>query len=155
MAQEAIRASSAIALFARPPHCEFRGSRPVSRVLSRTIIHLGLLSPAASSNLPGSARGRGSCFPIWSCSGWGLPCRGVLPPARCALTAPFHPYRPKPAVYFLWHFPWARAPQALPGTLPVGARTFLPLQAASDCLADSGANNTGNAAKLPLKSRKR
>ncbi len=33
-----------------------------------------------------------ACSPIWSCSGWGLPCRGVLPPARCALTAPFHPY---------------------------------------------------------------
>jgi len=30
------------------------------------------------------------------------------------------------AVYFLWHFPWARAPQVLPGTLPYGARTFLP-----------------------------
>src|SRR5271156_3038868 len=26
---------------------------------------------------------------------------------------------------FLLHFPWARAPQALPGTLPDGARTFL------------------------------
>jgi hypothetical protein len=25
----------------------------------------------------------------------------------------------------LWHFPWAHAPQALPGTLPCGARTFL------------------------------
>jgi len=44
------------------------------------------------------------------------------------------------AVYFLWHFPWARAPQALPGILPAGARTFLPLQAVSDCLADSAAN---------------
>src|SRR6185312_12722035 len=32
-------------------------------------------------------------FPIWPCSRWGLPCRRVLPPARCALTAPFHPYR--------------------------------------------------------------
>ena len=31
--------------------------------------------------------------PIWSCSRWGLPCRGVLPAARCALTAPFHPYQ--------------------------------------------------------------
>ncbi|MES1940327.1 hypothetical protein T5B8_08794 [Salinisphaera sp. T5B8] len=30
--------------------------------------------------------------PIWSCSGWGLPCREPLPDARCALTAPFHPY---------------------------------------------------------------
>ena len=34
-----------------------------------------------------------ACPPIWSCSKWGLPCRRVLPPARCALTAPFHPYR--------------------------------------------------------------
>ena len=66
------------------------------------------------------------CSPIWSCSGWGLPCRGVLPPARCALTAPFHPYRPKPAVYFLWHFPWARAPQALPGTLSRRSPDFPP-----------------------------
>lgn len=53
-----------------------------------------------------------------------------LPPARCALTAPFHPYLPPywagSAVSFLWHFPWTRAPQALPGTLPCGARTFLP-----------------------------
>ena len=31
--------------------------------------------------------------PIWSCSRWGLPSRSVLPPARCALTAPFHPYQ--------------------------------------------------------------
>jgi hypothetical protein len=31
--------------------------------------------------------------PIWPCSRWGLPCRSVLPPARCALTAPFQPYR--------------------------------------------------------------
>ena len=35
-------------------------------------------------------------FPTWSCSGWGLPSRSVLPPARCALTAPFHPYLAKP-----------------------------------------------------------
>ena len=32
------------------------------------------------------------CPPIWSCSGWGLPSHRVLPPARCALTAPFQPY---------------------------------------------------------------
>ena len=31
-------------------------------------------------------------LPIWSCSKWGLPCRKLLPVARCALTAPFHPY---------------------------------------------------------------
>ena len=37
-------------------------------------------------------RGQRHCLPIWSCSRWGLPSRSVLPPARCALTAPFHPY---------------------------------------------------------------
>src|SRR5579885_440380 len=74
------------------------GSRPVSRVLSRAIIPLGPASPRASSGLPGSACEHrctlvGGCFPIWPCSRWGLPCRRVLPPARCALTAPFHPCR--------------------------------------------------------------
>jgi hypothetical protein len=29
----------------------------------------------------------------------------LLPAARCALTAPFHPYQPKLAVSFLLHFP--------------------------------------------------
>jgi len=29
----------------------------------------------------------------------------LLPVARCALTAPFHPYPADGAVYFLWHFP--------------------------------------------------
>jgi len=37
-------------------------------------------------------RGPRDRSPIWPCSGWGLPCRRVLPPTRCALTAPFHPY---------------------------------------------------------------
>ena len=32
-------------------------------------------------------------IPIWPCSRWGLPSHGMLPPMRCALTAPFHPYR--------------------------------------------------------------
>ena len=31
--------------------------------------------------------------PIWPCSKRGLPCHELLPVARCALTAPFHPYR--------------------------------------------------------------
>ena len=56
----------------------------------------------------------------------------MLPPARCALTAPFHPYLRHPCGrhvggIFLLHFPWARAPQALPGTVSEGARTFLPI----------------------------
>lgn len=37
-------------------------------------------------------RGPRHCSPIWPCSRWGLPCHGVLPRVRCALTAPFHPY---------------------------------------------------------------
>ena len=32
-------------------------------------------------------------IPIWPCSKRGLPCRKLLPVARCALTAPFQPYR--------------------------------------------------------------
>ncbi len=106
----------------------------VSRVLSGTIIHLGWPSPTTSSNLPGSPLGTGGVdksthSPIWSCSGRGLPCRELLPVARCALTAPFHPYpatqKSHLAVYFLWHFPWVCTPQALPGALSEGARTFL------------------------------
>ena len=31
--------------------------------------------------------------PIWSCFGWSLPCTKLLLAGRCALTAPFHPYR--------------------------------------------------------------
>src|SRR5205807_7726601 len=57
----------------------------------------------------------------------------LLPEPRCALTAPFHPCRSKAAcanlrtwaVCSLLHFPWARAPQGLPGTRSAGARTFL------------------------------
>ena len=119
----------------------------ISRVLSSTTIHLGQPSPTASSNLPGSPLGTGGAqkrySPIWSCSRRGLPCRELLPVARCALTAPFHPYRPRsrrrfPAVYFLWHCPWAHTLQALPGALSEGARTFLcKPEACSDCLADS------------------
>ena len=38
------------------------GSRPISRVLSRTIIHLGPPSPATSSDLPESTAGHGIAF---------------------------------------------------------------------------------------------
>jgi hypothetical protein len=44
------------------------------------------------------------------------------------------------AVYSLLHFPWVRTPQALPGTLSCGARTFLHARLGStrsDRLADS------------------
>ena len=112
------------------------GSRPISRVLSWTIIPLGRTSPCASSDLPGNTRGpraaASSCllpYLVLLRAGFAVPF--LLPGPRCALTAPFHPYRPaglrRPtlAVCFLLHFPWALAPQALPGALPCGARTFL------------------------------
>lgn len=130
-----------------------RRSRPISRVLSWTVIRLGATSPQRSSNLPGSSAGHanGSLFGLAP----GGVCRaGPLPDSRCALTAPFHPYRPlatplrppnalgdayaSPTRFsggrgvtrdvggiFLLHFPSACAAQALPGTLPYGARTFL------------------------------
>jgi hypothetical protein len=43
--------------YARTPILNSVGSRPVSRVLSGAIIPLGLVSPRASSSLPGSACG--------------------------------------------------------------------------------------------------
>ena len=134
------------------------GSRPVSRVLSRAVIHLRRTSPYACSDLPGSGAGHassptGDALPYLVLLRVGFTLPPVLPPARCALTAPFHPYpassrthtallrghiprllRGHEAVCFLWHFPWARAPQGLPGTLPFGARTFLRLEIrGSDC----------------------
>ena len=66
---------------------------PISRVLSWTIIHLGQMSPFGSSNLPESSASSAIGFLF------GLAPSGVyhrhelLPVMRCALTAPFHPYR--------------------------------------------------------------
>jgi hypothetical protein len=68
------------------------GSRPISRVLSWTVIHLVNMSPCDSSNLPGNLYGPHQCSPIWSCSEWGLPChccyqqRGALLPHHFNLT---------------------------------------------------------------------
>ena len=50
----------------------------------------------------------------------------TLPPARCALTAPFHPY-PLPkrqAVCFLWRFPWGRPRRTLSGAVSVWSPDF-------------------------------
>jgi len=66
--------------------------QPISRVLSRTIIHLGWLLPATSSSLPESDASHTEWIPIWPCSKWGLPSRAVLPRTRCAFSAPFRPY---------------------------------------------------------------
>ena len=125
---------------------EWRRSRPVSRVLSRTVIPLGASSPIRSSNLPGGTAGR-SMASLFGLAPGGVCRAGPLPDSRCALTAPFHPCphsalpfgeagtldrtfvrqapRRTAGGIFLLHFPSARAAQALPGTVPCGARTFL------------------------------
>ncbi|GEM_PF-901520 len=102
-------------------------SRPISRVLSWTVIPLGAASPRRSSNLPGPDAGN-VMRSLFGLAPGGVCRAGPLPDSRCALTAPFHPCRPAEAVLggiFLLHFPSARAAQALPGTVPCGARTFL------------------------------
>ena len=61
-----------------------RRSRPVSRVLSWTVIPLGQLSPTGSSNLPGSDAGHAMLpYSVLLRVGFALP-RGVVP-ARGAL----------------------------------------------------------------------
>ena len=61
---------------ARPREGDWR-SRPVSRVLSRTVIHLGHASPHASSDLPGSGAGH-AIAPLF-----GLAPGGVYRAAAC------------------------------------------------------------------------
>jgi hypothetical protein len=123
---------------------ELGWSRPISRVLSRTIIHLEPPSPAASSNLPGSPRGQRfrapkgpRILPYLSCSRWGLPCRGVLPPARCALTAPFHPYsEPSPIRSGIFSVALSvdSRPPGVTWHPAAGARTFLPINDLGHCV---------------------
>lgn len=68
-------------------------SSPISRVLSWTVIHLGSASPQTSSNLPESSAGHAIGFLFGLAPGGVYHRRGLLPATRCALTAPFHPYR--------------------------------------------------------------
>ena len=111
------------------------GSRPISRVLSWATIHLERASPRASSDLPGSL-----CGPQLPAEAGVLPYlvllqAGFAVPSNVATDAvrSYRTVSPLPsahccaawAVCFLLHFPWARAPQALPGASSCGARTFL------------------------------
>ena len=58
-------------------------------------------------------------------AGFALP--AMLPPPRCALTAPFHPYLTSEAVCFLWHFPSACAGRALPAATSLWSPDFPPM----------------------------
>ena len=93
-------------------------------------IYLGPSLPAGSSSLPRDGIGHPTCPSIWPCSGWGLPGAlitegaGALLPHHFTLTA--RPVAQARGGMFLWHFPSGRPARVLPGTLPGGARTFLP-----------------------------
>ncbi len=58
-----------------------------------------------------------------------------LPGPRWALTPPFHPCRAarRPAVRFLWHFPWGRPRRALPGTVSPWSPVFPPRRPFGPC----------------------
>jgi len=128
-----------------------RWSRPVSRVLYalRRDSHSSRPGVAAWLQQPTrEQRGPRYRSPIWSCSEWGLPCRTALAPyavRSCRTLSPLpDPLAGPSAVCSLLHWPSARAAQALPGTLPCGARTFLDaLIARRDCPADSGSHCNG------------
>ena len=123
--------------------------RPISRVLSsvatRTVIPLGVRSPALSSSLPAA-----------SLSGWAtLRCLFGLAPAgvyrattvtsravSSYLTISPLPVCRRPtslAVCFLLHYPSMPfgTAQALPGSAPCGARTFLEYSRTRDRPADN------------------
>ena len=58
--------------------------------LSGINVAINLMQPTRIQH--GSCLHQSAWIPIWPCSSWGLPRHWMLPPARCALTAPFHPY---------------------------------------------------------------
>jgi hypothetical protein len=90
-------------------------------------IPLGRLLPSASSDRPGRRSEDRSVGALSGPTGRPylvlLPVRfavpSLLPRPRCALTAPFHPYRSanESAVSSLWHCLWGRPRRALPGTV--------------------------------------
>ena len=82
------------------------------------------LEPAllqASSNQPGRLASKSAWFaprrPYLVLLPVGFAVPSLLPATRCALTAPFHPYRPKAAVCSLLHFPWGRPRRPLAVTV--------------------------------------
>ena len=82
--------------------------------------------PAAQAEATAACRSYLVLLPV----GFTLP--PPLPAARCALTAPFHPYRPPPkggpglAVCFCGTFPGVAPAGRYPAPCLRGARTFLP-----------------------------
>lgn len=82
-------------------------SRPVSRILSETVICLGRKSPSVSSDLPGDGAGHTM-----------VPLRDLAAGRAC----PFHPAR---AGSSLWRWSSPHGGRVLPASLPCAVRTFL------------------------------
>ena len=87
----------------------------------------GLVHPTRDSSEPGRL-----IAPYLGLLAVGFAVPRTSPPARCALTAPFHPClccrrarRQPSAVCFLWHFPWDHSRWPLATTVPCPVRTFL------------------------------
>jgi len=128
-----------------------RRSWPVSRVLSNALRHPGSHSsgPAVTCRLEQPTRGQREpryCPPIWSCSGWGLPCRPCYQERGGLLLHRFTIavlIAETWAVCSLWHFPSPRGVRPLTGILLCGARTFLcASELRSDCPASFRAYST-------------
>ena len=101
--------------------------------LEMMTIHLVLMLPSRSSDLPGNSGGPPSNVPLFGLAPGGVYlASSVTTGAGELLPHPFTLTRrnrqtPFPqAVSFLWHFPSRRRDWALPSTLSCGARTFLP-----------------------------
>ena len=83
-------------------------------------------------------RGSRHRIPIWSCSERGLPSPRLLPIARCALTAPFHPYL-RTGGFLSAALSVSSRPQVLPGALTRWSPDFPLPPCDSDRLTDSRA----------------
>jgi len=101
------------------------------------IIHLGRTSLYASSNLPRSSAGHASAS-LFGLAPGGVylatncyQLRGALLPHHFTLTS--LSLKQTEAVSFCCTSRGHYTPQALPGTLPFGARTFLPANNLKDC----------------------
>ena len=98
---------------------------------SRTCVTTGLQRPTRTQ------RGPRQRVPIWSCSRWGLPCHSMLPCVRCALTAPFHPYRHNSQVMF------RRSSLCCTGRRLAPPRRYL-----APCPVEPGLSSTSNQTKV-------
>ncbi len=109
--------------------CRMHTGQAVSRVLSRTVIPLGIPLPVCSSNLPERSAGSVIAFCLVLLRmGFGLPhivTKCAVRPYRTFSPLPVLPKQPS-AVCFLFHFPSRYRARPLTSILPCGARTFLP-----------------------------